>query len=362
MSGVPPLSGFGGRWLFYNAILDQDLKLPLILVFMAGPVSFLYLFRLIHTIFLGQRKDEHKELKEAPFWILLPQMLFVAFLVGFAILPGMALQKVDGYIGTIFGDQPLVWHGREIISAYGNWNPVVIILVIIAIFVTVFLILLGLNHNAQKVKQFNIVFSGERPFKPNTTHFAWNFFAPYRKAMGMIEAPLATSFWTGITDALSGTADFARKAYTGNGQTYAVQGPVLRRCCLSYRHGRCVMSFQWIQITYALLTLFIVINYGMIMTALVRKIAARAGGRHGIPIWQNYIDLFKNFALRSKINHGVMFYLGPVFRLTGGIGAAALCANHLWFRMVSEFFLFRRSDPRSLFRFLRNAGDGTRGW
>ncbi|GKY87333.1 respiratory chain complex I subunit 1 family protein [Sinisalibacter aestuarii] len=80
------------------------------------------------------------------------------------------------------------------------------------------------------------------------------------------------------------------------------------------------MTFEWIHIAYAALTLFIVINYGMIMTALVRKIGARVGGRYGIPIWQNYIDLAKNIALRSKITHGVMYYLGPVFRLTGGVG------------------------------------------
>lgn len=80
------------------------------------------------------------------------------------------------------------------------------------------------------------------------------------------------------------------------------------------------MSFEWIQIPYALLTLFIVINYGMIMTAFVRKIGARVGGRYGIPIYQNYVDLFKNIAMRSKISHGVMYYLGPVFRLTGGVG------------------------------------------
>ncbi|HHC29110.1 MAG TPA: NADH-quinone oxidoreductase subunit H, partial [Rhodobacterales bacterium] len=80
------------------------------------------------------------------------------------------------------------------------------------------------------------------------------------------------------------------------------------------------MTFEWIQIPYALLTLFIVINYGLIVTALVRKIGARVGGRYGIPIWQNYIDLAKNISLRSKISHGVMYYLGPVFRLTGGVG------------------------------------------
>ena len=223
MSGVPPLSGFGGRWIFYQAILDGGQKLPLILIFMAGPVGFLYLFRLIHTVFLGQLHDEHRKLKEAPFWLVVPQMLYVAFLIAFAILPGMALQRVDGYLDTVFGDRPLVWTGRVITSAYGYWNPVAIMIVVAVMFVAVFAILIGMNHNAQWVKQFNIVFAGERPYKPQTTHFAWNFFAPYRKAMGLIEAPMATSFWNGVTDTLAGTAEFGRRLYTGNGQTYAVQ-------------------------------------------------------------------------------------------------------------------------------------------
>jgi NADH-quinone oxidoreductase subunit H len=80
------------------------------------------------------------------------------------------------------------------------------------------------------------------------------------------------------------------------------------------------MEFDWIKIPYSLLTLFIVVNYGFLMTAFIRKIAARVGRRRGIPIWQNYIDMFKNYGLRSSITHGVMFYLGPVFRLTGGVG------------------------------------------
>jgi len=80
------------------------------------------------------------------------------------------------------------------------------------------------------------------------------------------------------------------------------------------------MQFEWIMIPYSLLTLFIVINYGLLLTAFMQKIGARVGRRHGIPIWQNYLDLIKNFGLRTSITHGTMFYLGPVFRLTGGIG------------------------------------------
>jgi NADH-quinone oxidoreductase subunit H len=80
------------------------------------------------------------------------------------------------------------------------------------------------------------------------------------------------------------------------------------------------MQFEWIQIPYALLTLFIVVNFGLLMTALIAKIAARVGRRHGIPIHQNYFDMIKNYGLRSSITHGAMFYLGPVFRLSGGVG------------------------------------------
>ena len=223
MSGVPPLSGYGGRWIFYNAIMTAELRLPMVLIFLSGPIGFLYLFRLIHTIFLGQLKDEHRKLKEAPFWLVLPQMIFVAFLLAFAVLPGMALRRVDAYIGTFFGDTPLTWDGSAITSQFGHWHPVAIMVIIGAMFASVLALLIWMNHNAQKVKQFNIVFSAERPFKPQTTHFAWNFFAPYRKALGVLVSPLVTTFWGAVTDTLHSTADFTRRIYTGNGQTYAMQ-------------------------------------------------------------------------------------------------------------------------------------------
>ena len=80
------------------------------------------------------------------------------------------------------------------------------------------------------------------------------------------------------------------------------------------------MVFDWMKIPYSLLTLFIVVNYGLLLGAFIQKIGARAGRRHGIPVWQNYLDIIKNYGQRSSITHGVMFYLGPVFRLSGGVG------------------------------------------
>lgn len=223
VSGVPPLSGFGGRWIFYNAILTAETRLPVMLIFLSGPIAFLYLFRLIHTIFLGQLKDEHRRLREAPFWLVLPQMIFVVFLIIFALVPGLALRKVDHFIGQYFsGTSSLNWEGLTITSQFGYWSPISIMVVIAIIFATLFAWLLFVNRRAQKVKQFNIVFAAERPYRPETTHFAWNFFAPYRKALGFLTLPLVTWFWESLTDILHSLAEVLRRFYTGNGQTYAI--------------------------------------------------------------------------------------------------------------------------------------------
>lgn len=222
VSGVPPLSGFGGRWIFYNAIMTAEYKLPMLVIFLAGPIAFLYLFRLIHTIFLGQLKDEHRKLKEAPFWIILPQMIFIAFLMVFALVPGLALRRVDAFIGQFYPGESLSWEGLTITSNFGYWSPVSIMIIVGIIFITLFGWLLFVNRKAQKIKQFNIVFAAERPYRPETTHFAWNFFAPYRKALGFLTQPLVTRFWETVTELLNTTADLVRRLYTGNGQTYAI--------------------------------------------------------------------------------------------------------------------------------------------
>ncbi len=97
------------------------------------------------------------------------------------------------------------------------------------------------------------------------------------------------------------------------------------------------MAFDWIKIPYALLTIFIVFNYGVLLGALMQKIGARVGRRHGIPIWQIYFDLIKNYGQRSFITHGVMFYLGPVFRLTGGVGLLLFVPTLYDSEMFSNF-------------------------
>jgi len=78
-----------------------------------------------------------------------------------------------------------------------------------------------------------------------------------------------------------------------------------------------------VKIGYFLLTLGIVTVYGLLLSAFIARTIAKVQGRIGIPIYQVFIDILKNLGKRTAVSHGVMFFLGPVLRIAGGIGTLA---------------------------------------
>ncbi len=85
------------------------------------------------------------------------------------------------------------------------------------------------------------------------------------------------------------------------------------------------------------LTLLIVTFYGLLVGAFVERIIAKAQGRIGIPYRQPFINILKNFFKRTAISHGIMFFLGPVFRIAGGIGTLAFIPVLYGSEMFSNF-------------------------
>jgi hypothetical protein len=86
----------------------------------------------------------------------------------------------------------------------------------------IILLLVSLTLKIQKVEQFNIVFAAERPRRPEETHFAYNFFAHYDRAIGFLVRPRATAFWNATVEWTHTFGSSLRIFYTGNGQTYAL--------------------------------------------------------------------------------------------------------------------------------------------
>ncbi len=222
LAGIPPLSGFAGKWLFYNAIIAKGWYFQGTVVFLAGTIAFLYCYRIIHSVFLGQLKDNHRNVKEISVWFIIPIYILIIGIMVFSAKPDLILQPIGDYITTYFPSNALKWTGTMASTDLGYWDGNWIMMIIGIMFALIFLWLYLLNRKATKVKQFNIVYSTERPFRPETTHVSYNMFAGYNKAMGLLVAPFITGFWNNVSEFVKGIADYTRKIYNGNGQTYAL--------------------------------------------------------------------------------------------------------------------------------------------
>ena len=53
MSGLPPLAGFGGKWLLLSAMMEKGWYGPAVMTLLATFVGFLYMERFVHAFFLG---------------------------------------------------------------------------------------------------------------------------------------------------------------------------------------------------------------------------------------------------------------------------------------------------------------------
>ncbi|EHO41630.1 proton-conducting transporter transmembrane domain-containing protein [Caldithrix abyssi] len=221
LSGVPPLTGFGGKWLLYEALIEKGWYLQTGLAFFASTIAFLYCYRLIHSIFLGMPKPDQLKVKEAPVWFLIPQFILIMVIMIFSAHPALLLKPISTMIDPLFATT-LQWSNLTVYSSLGYWNGTITMIMVGVIFVLLLVYLFIINPRPQKVKPFNIVFAAEKPEMPETTHYAYQFFTPYQRAMAPILKPLVRRFWAAVGEWSHSLAAGLRLMYTGNAQTYAL--------------------------------------------------------------------------------------------------------------------------------------------
>ncbi len=220
LSGVPPLSGFAGKWLFYNAVLDVQWYFQGAIVFFSGIIAFLYLFKLIYSVFLGQLKDNLRHVKDISIWFAIPIYTLILGIMIFSAKPEWVLQPLGDMVSQWYPNSALSWDGGLATGPYGYWNGTGVMITVGIMFMALLGWLLLVSRKAVKVKQFNIVYSAEAPQRPETTHVSYNMFAGYNKALGWLVAPKITEFWDTMTDWVHSVAHYGRQLYSGNGQVY----------------------------------------------------------------------------------------------------------------------------------------------
>jgi len=180
-AGIPPMSGFVSKWLVYQSIFDRGLLIMAIPAFFASTGSFLYLYRGLHTIYLGQLSPRFKDIKEAPLTMSLA-MLFVMMLVMFTgFFPGLVLFPVNTAVAEL-GYEPVVMNLFMVEGATTTINAALIgVLFMGAVFIVGILYIIGKKR--ELVEPLDTYTAGEEPEEWGLTqekyHYGMHFYEPF---------------------------------------------------------------------------------------------------------------------------------------------------------------------------------------
>ncbi|PWK68997.1 proton-conducting transporter membrane subunit [Aminobacter sp. AP02] len=204
MSGLPPLAGFGGKWLLLSAMVEKGWYGLAAIGVLATFIGFLYMFRLAHAVFFGPARPERTTIQEAPLQLLLPQLVLVLAILALSFLPKLFMEPVSQAIDPYFAST-LVWEGMSLETIYGYWNPMPVLAASTAaaalLFALAWLIYRRARHHG-------------------TSLDLGRFYNFYQAVLAPVVLPVADAFWNGVSRLVIDAAGSVRRLYTGNGQTY----------------------------------------------------------------------------------------------------------------------------------------------
>jgi len=223
LAGIPPLAGFVGKWMLYEALITSNNYFLIIMIFFSSTAAFLYSYRILFGLFLGQEEDEIKNVKEAPILMLIPMLILAILLIIFGAYPGLLFQPIADAM-TNLGYQNVTWNMTVLSNIWGqtvNLQYINISISITFIMALAYLTIKGYK-NTRYVSTKDISTSGEIPDETDNMTFQLDFFKPFERAAEPLYKRKMSKIWNELGAGLEALFNFTRKIYTGNGQTYAI--------------------------------------------------------------------------------------------------------------------------------------------
>lgn len=213
MAGLPPLAGFGSKWLLIGSMIDKGWYLLAAAGFLATFVGFVYMIRFAGSIFLGTARGiAVEQVREAPATLLVPQWLLIAGILVMSFYPALLMEPLSRAIDPAFAAS-LVWEGQSLQTIYDSLNPLPVMSAAVILSLTA-AALVALVARARA--------GGGGGFGGDLRGLLAGALSLVRNAPLVRYVPSAGAFWNGVARTAALAAGRLRLVYTGNGQTYAL--------------------------------------------------------------------------------------------------------------------------------------------
>ncbi|ODN30661.1 proton-conducting transporter membrane subunit [Fervidobacterium thailandense] len=175
LAGIPPTSGFISKWMIFQSLVSRGMFVTEIFVFVGSIGSFLYVFRPLAGVFLGQLKSKHKDVREVPIIMQIPMILLVLITVFFGIFPGQVLELITD-VQKELGIDAFQYEGTKLITSMGYWDTW-IVFVMFAVGFLIAAVLYLITPKGRKIPLEDQYTSGEFLHNFDLYHYASRFYA-----------------------------------------------------------------------------------------------------------------------------------------------------------------------------------------
>jgi NADH-quinone oxidoreductase subunit M len=182
-AAIPITSGLASKWLIYEAALEKGIGVMVPILFLASVSAFLYSFRILQGGFMGQLRDEFKDVKEAPLTMMVPMGIIMIALIVFAFIPGAPMELISRAMQDI-GMQSPDYTTIELGSGVGTYSGLVV-MISTGIGFVIACIMFFAGPLGRKISLWDTFTAGEEPMDgmDRKFHYSWNFYAPYERVL-----------------------------------------------------------------------------------------------------------------------------------------------------------------------------------
>jgi len=217
LAGMPPLGGFNSKFLIYTTLLEEKRALLLVAIMFSSASAFLYCFKLIYGIYLGQPTHSSDEYKSLPKSFYIAQFIGAIVLVTLGIFPSLGI-AISNPILISLGFEPTVYRTLfELNSSFASFNGGMIMLVFVVVFITLLIIVSSMKNRAVKSRdRLDISYCGEVPKEENNLHYGYGIGEELGR-IGFIRAILSNSvapYWEQLVTITRDSSILLKKVYS----------------------------------------------------------------------------------------------------------------------------------------------------
>lgn len=143
LAAIPITSGFAAKWLLYVSTVNRQFVFLTPVMVIAGVGAFLYSFRILYGVFLGEPR--YPDIKEAPPLQLISMWILVLPLMIFLIFPGWLMDRFAA-VFSYYGLQGVSHTDFSITTALASYNTLAVIFTLMGTLIVAFAIYKSRKH------------------------------------------------------------------------------------------------------------------------------------------------------------------------------------------------------------------------